>query len=431
MATFSSDKPVKKEEEVRSEEADSAKTTEEEEEEVRTEEAERREEASESLLDFDSINSRLSVIMEDEESDKGAEIQRPQEDSTMMQRSDQTMERGFTSFAYNQNRHLPPQNRSTAQMSQVMKPLEEQIPRSDQTVSRGSATFSTDHNRRLAPQVMMPVEEQIPRAEHQTVNHGSTTFSSGSLETQSPFQHQQRLTTDQNLSFGTQQQLFPTMVTTQQPGWFIRDHSSASAWRPQILVPSVDHLHPMANQLANIDGLQNQTFVPRPLFRPAQTNFVEQPHLNAIALSMYRYYPYMRPEANHLNLRMPHFRSDLMFTLASPSGQPRSFVLLHDQFNPQRFVLSLDDALVYGPILEMDHPQPEQRQHLDFPIDMIHRRDSPSAVAAAAPPPPPRLQLNHQQTQQRFNQGQHFGFPIDRHQASPNAAAAQRQLNQQ
>lgn len=330
------------------------------------------------------------------------------------------MERGFTSFAYNQNRHIPPQNRSTAQMS-----LEEQIPRSDQTVSRGSATFSTDQNRRLVPQVMMPVEEQIPRADHQTVNHGSTTFSSGSLETQSPFQQQQRLITAQNQSFGT---LFPTMVTTQQPGWFIRDHCSASAWRPQILLPSVDHLHPMANQLANIEGLQNQTFVPRPLFRPAQTNFVEQPHLNAIALSMYRYYPYMRPEANHLNLRMPHFRSDLLFTLASPSGQPRSFVLLHDESNPQRFVLSLDDALVYGPILEMDHPQPEQRQHLDFPIDMIHRQDSPNAAAAAAAA---RLQLNHNRRSSRSTR-QHFGFPIDRHQASPNAAAAaQRQLNQQ
>ena len=107
-----------------------------------------------------------------------------------------------------------------------------------------------------------------------------------------------------------------------------------------------------------------------------------------------------------------------MFTLTSPSEQPRSFGLLHDQFNPhQRFVLSLDDALVFGPILEMDHPQPQQqRQHLDFPIDMIHRQDSPNA-------------------QQRFNQGQHFVYPLDmiHHQASsPNAAAAPRsQLNHQ
>ncbi|CAF2125471.1 unnamed protein product [Brassica napus] len=282
-----------------------------------------------------------------------------------------------------------------------------------QTMERGFTSFACDQSRRLAPQ-----------------NHGSTTFSSGSLETQSPFQQQQRLTTAHNQSLGT---LFPTMVTTQQPGWSIRDHSSASAWSPQILMPSIDHQqHPMVNQLANIEGLLNQTFVPRPLFEPAQAHFVDQPHLNAIALSMYRYYPYMRPEANHLNLRMPHFRSNQMFTLTSPSGQPRSFVSLHDQFNPrQRFVLSLDDALVFGPVLEMDHPQPQQkREHLDFPIDMIHRQASPNAQqgqhfvypldmihrqasspnAAAAPP---RSQLNHQQTQQlqpqtqtqRFNDG--------------------------
>nr|XP_018475404.1 PREDICTED: uncharacterized protein LOC108846700 [Raphanus sativus] len=202
------------------------------------------------------------------------------------------------------------------------------------------------------------------------------------------------------------------MMTTQQPGWFITDHSSASAWRPQIIMPSVDHQqHPMVNQLANIEGLHNQTFVPRPLFRPAQTSFVEQPHLNAIASSMYRYYPYMRPEANHLNLRMPHFRSDLLFTLASPSGQPRSFVLLHDQFNPhQRFVLSLDDALVFGPILEMDHPQPQQRQLLDFPIDMIHRQDYPNAAA------PPRPELNHQQMQQLQQQTQRFNDGPSSHQ---------------
>ncbi|KAJ0250184.1 hypothetical protein HA466_0143660 [Hirschfeldia incana] len=482
MATFSSDKPVEEEKEMQTEEADPAITT--EEEEVRTEEDELREEASESLLDFDSINSRLSLIMDDEESNKGAESQKPQEESTMMQRREQTMERGSTSSSCDQNRPLAPQNRSTAQMSKVMMPLEEQIPRSDQTVNRGSTTFSTDQNRLLTPQVMipieeqvycllslfcsvscsainvgtnvpklnqmqrndqtlergldsfardqnrrlvppnssgvqlmMPLEEQIPRDDHQTVNHGSTTFSSDSLETKSPFQQQQRSTTAHILSLGTQQQLFPTMMTTQKPGWFIRDHSSASAWRPQILMPSVDHQqHPMANQLANIVGLQNQTFVPRPLFTPDQTCFVEQPHLNAIASSMYRYYPYMRPEANHLNLRMPHFRSDLMFTLTSPSGQPRSFVLLQDQFNPhQRFVLSLDDALVYGPLLEIDHPQPQKRQLLDFPIDMIHRHASLNG---------PRPQQNHQQMQQRFNQGQHIGFPIDHHQASPNAAAA-------
>ncbi|KAL0675314.1 hypothetical protein Bca4012_003295 [Brassica carinata] len=64
MATFSSDKPAK-------------------EEDVQTEEEEHREEAGESLPDFDSISSRLSPIMEDEESDKGAESQKPQEDSTM------------------------------------------------------------------------------------------------------------------------------------------------------------------------------------------------------------------------------------------------------------------------------------------------------------------------------------------------------------
>ncbi|KAG5405134.1 hypothetical protein IGI04_011253 [Brassica rapa subsp. trilocularis] len=256
--------------------------------------------------------------------------------------------------------------------------------RSYQTMERGFTSFACDQSRRLAPQ-----------------NHGSTTFSSGSLETQSPFQQQQqRLTTAHNQSLGT---LFPTMVTTQQPGWSIRDHSSASAWSPQIIRPNQQH--PMVNQLADIEGLLNQTFVPRPLFEPAQAHFVDQPHLNAIALSMYRYYPYMRPEANHLNLRMPHFRSNQMFTLTSPSGQPRSFVSLHDQFNPrQRFVLSLDDALVYGPVLEMDHPQPQQqRQHLDFPIDMIHRQASPNA-----------------------QQGQHFVYPLDmiHHQASsPNAAA--------
>ncbi|KAL0675306.1 hypothetical protein Bca4012_003287 [Brassica carinata] len=95
---------------------------------------------------------------------------------------------------------------------------------------------------------------------------------------------------------------------------------NAAALRPQIIRPT--HQHKMANQLANIEGLQKQTFVPRPLFGPAQTYFVQQPHhLNAIDFSMYRYYPYMRPEANHF------FRSDQMFTLTSPSGQPRSFVL--------------------------------------------------------------------------------------------------------
>ena len=100
---------------------------------------------------------------------------------------------------------------------------------------------------------------------------------------------------------------------------------NAAALRPQIIRPT--HQHKMANQLANIEGLQKQTFVPRPLFGPAQTYFIQQPHhLNAIDFSMYRYYPYMRPEANHF------FRSDQMFTLTSPSGQPRSFVLLHDQF---------------------------------------------------------------------------------------------------
>ncbi|KAF3512832.1 hypothetical protein F2Q69_00002751 [Brassica cretica] len=195
------------------------------------------------------------------------------------------------------------------------------------------------------------LEEQIPRADSQTANHSSTTFSSDSLETQSPFQQQQRLTTDQKQSF---------------------DHKAT-------------RMHPMVNQLADIEGLLNQTFVPRPLFRPAQTHFVEQPHLFDIALN------------------------NQMFTLTSPSGQPRSFALLHDQFNPyQRFVLSLDDALVFGPILEMDHPQPQQkREPLDFPIDMICSQDSPNA-------------------QQRFNLGQHFVYPLDmiHHQASSPIAAA-------
>ncbi|WZY82952.1 hypothetical protein YC2023_029336 [Brassica napus] len=82
-------------------------------------------------------------------------------------------------------------------------------------------------------------------------------------------------------------------------------NAAAWSWRPQIIRPT--HQYTMAKQLANIEGLQNQTFVPRPLFGPAQTYFVQQPHLNAIAFSMYRYYPYMRPEANHL------FKSDQMF----------------------------------------------------------------------------------------------------------------------
>ncbi|KAF3550623.1 hypothetical protein DY000_02003217 [Brassica cretica] len=144
MATFSSDKPAK-------------------EEDVQTEEEEHREEAGESLPDFDSISSRLSPIMEDEESDKGAESQKPQEDSTMMQRSYQTMERGFTSFACDQSRRLAPQNRSTALEEQSSL---NQIPRGDQTVNRGSTTFTTDHNRRLTPQGMKKVYRKVVWIRH-------------------------------------------------------------------------------------------------------------------------------------------------------------------------------------------------------------------------------------------------------------------------
>ncbi|KAF2583223.1 hypothetical protein F2Q68_00002400 [Brassica cretica] len=318
MATFSSDKPVE-EEDVQTEEADPAETTEEE---GRTEEDEQRA----FLILIQSILVLVSLW----------------------------------------KTKSPTKELRVRNLKKIRQ-------WSDQTVNRGSPTFTTDQNRRLTPQVMMPIKEQITRGDHQTVNHGSTTFSSDSLETQSPFQQQQRLTTDQKQSLRYHQQ------------------------------------HPMVNQLADIEGLLNQKFVPRPLFRPAQTYFVEQPHLFDIALSVYRYYPYMRPEANHLNLRMPHFRNNQMFTLTSPSGQPRSFALLHDQFNPyQRFVLSLDDALVFGPILEMDHPQPQQkREPLDFPIDMICSQDSPNA-------------------QQRFNLGQHFVYPLDmiHHQASSPIAAA-------
>ncbi|KAG5381453.1 hypothetical protein IGI04_032923 [Brassica rapa subsp. trilocularis] len=94
--------------EARTQEVDPAKTTEKEDEvkteedEVRTEEEdEPKEEAIESLLE-----SARNLNIEDEETNQGAENQNRQEDPITTHRSDQTMDRGSTSLASDQNRPL-------------------------------------------------------------------------------------------------------------------------------------------------------------------------------------------------------------------------------------------------------------------------------------------------------------------------------------
>ncbi|CDY48569.1 BnaA09g01650D [Brassica napus] len=109
MATSPSDKLVQEEEVGTDEVVDPAKITHEEdearteEEEVRTEEEEDepKEEAIESLLE-----STRNLNIEDEETNQGAENQNRQEDPITTHRSDQTMDRGSTSLASDQNRPL-------------------------------------------------------------------------------------------------------------------------------------------------------------------------------------------------------------------------------------------------------------------------------------------------------------------------------------
>ncbi|EOA21249.1 hypothetical protein CARUB_v10001599mg [Capsella rubella] len=70
-------------------------------------------------------------------------------------------------------------------------------------------------------------------------------------------------------------------------------------------------------------------------------------------------YPYQRPEAaNPLNLRMPQFRSEDVFTTISPDGLPRSVAVLGngDHLNLQQdFFLLLDTALVVSPGPVVNH----------------------------------------------------------------------------
>nr|VDC91751.1 unnamed protein product [Brassica oleracea] len=140
MATFPSDKPAK-EEDVQTEEADPAETTEEE---------GRTDEQRAFLISIQSILLLVSLW----KTKSPTKELRVRNLKKIRQWSYQTMERGFTSFACDQSLIA--------------------------LVSLSSIIFN-----------------QIPRADSQTANHSSTTFSSDSLETQSPFQQQQRLTTDQ------------------------------------------------------------------------------------------------------------------------------------------------------------------------------------------------------------------------------------------
>ncbi|CAF2035189.1 unnamed protein product [Brassica napus] len=164
MATSPSDKLVQEEEVGTDEVVDPAKITHEEdearteEEEVRTEEEEDepKEEAIESLLE-----STRNLNIEDEETNQGAENQNRQEDPITTHRSDQTMDRGSTSLASDQNRPLDSDpNTSPISLSVQDQGTENQnpqeqsmIPRSGQRMERGS-TSSARHQNQNRPLVL-------------------------------------------------------------------------------------------------------------------------------------------------------------------------------------------------------------------------------------------------------------------------------------
>ncbi|CDY48555.1 BnaA09g01510D [Brassica napus] len=172
------DKARTEEEEVRTEDVDPTKTTEEEDEvrteedEVRTEEDEVRteeedepkEEAIESLLE-----STRNLNIEDEETNQGAENQNRQEDPITTHRSDQTMDRGSTSLASDQNRPLDSDpNTSPISLSVQDQGTENQnpqeqsmIPRSGQRMERGSTSSSRDQNQNRPLVLPNPPSQQM------------------------------------------------------------------------------------------------------------------------------------------------------------------------------------------------------------------------------------------------------------------------------
>ncbi|KAF3566646.1 hypothetical protein DY000_02010939 [Brassica cretica] len=162
--TEEEDKARTEEEEVRTEEVDHTKTTEKEDEvraeedkarteedEVRTEEEdEHKEEAIESLLD-----STRNLNIEDEESNQGTENQNRQEDPITIPRSDQTMERGSTSLASDQNRRLDSDpNTSAISLSVQDQGTENQNPQ-EQSMSMHIVSVSLCFALFLVPQLML------------------------------------------------------------------------------------------------------------------------------------------------------------------------------------------------------------------------------------------------------------------------------------
>ncbi|CAL9233156.1 unnamed protein product [Arabidopsis halleri] len=64
--------------------------------------------------------------------------------------------------------------------------------------------------------------------------------------------------------------------------------------------------------------------------------------------------PYQYPHANHLNQRMPQFRSDQLSTTITADGQTRSVAIVQDPFNPQQRVYLVE------PQAQVNHlPQPQ------------------------------------------------------------------------
>ncbi|CAE6138590.1 unnamed protein product [Arabidopsis arenosa] len=138
--------------------------------------------------------------------------------------------------------------------------------------------------------------------------------------------------------------------------------------------------HPMAHHMPMPYSMANQQnfYYQRPVTNlvPAQSTMImpAESHvhwydteqcLNSWGMRLIQdpvMYPYQYPHANHLNQRMPQFRSDQLSTTITPDGQTRSVAIVQDPFNPQQRVYLVLDVVPQAQVNHFLQPQTQTQQ---------------------------------------------------------------------
>ncbi|KAG7557757.1 hypothetical protein ISN44_As11g037120 [Arabidopsis suecica] len=138
--------------------------------------------------------------------------------------------------------------------------------------------------------------------------------------------------------------------------------------------------HPMAHHMPMPYSMANQQnfYYQRPVTNlvPAQSTMImpAESHvhwydteqcLNSWGMRLIQdpvMYPCQYPHANHLNQRMPQFRSNQLSTTRTPDGQTRSVAIVQDPFNPQQRVYLVLDVVPQAQVNHLLQPQTQTQQ---------------------------------------------------------------------